>query len=101
MALQNHPLLDRLRELYPTLMAEQGKVMTLVSEEKIVDDGTPGRSLVFKAGERHTQRLKCFIVNGRMYRAIATTPRSPQEEADGVRFVSSFRHFGIGQRSTI
>jgi hypothetical protein len=84
-------LLDRLREFYPIQMTQQGKEMTFVSEERIGDDAAPGRILVFNAGNKHTQRMKCFIFNGRFYRALATTTHTPQEDADGVRFVSSFR----------
>ncbi len=84
-------LLDRLREVLEAESVRKGIAWNVVSEEKVVEAGCAGRVLKVTIGEKTTQRFKCFIANGRLYRAIATTPRSPQEDADGVRFVSSFR----------
>jgi hypothetical protein len=83
--------LDGLRESIPAMTAERGMPFTFVRDEKFTEGGVTGRLFVFDFNGKYTQRMKCLILNGRAYRATATTRNTPQEEADGVRFVSSFR----------
>ncbi len=83
--------LDQLRDGMPAITAQRGMPVTFVSEEPYSENGCSGRVFVFDAKGKYLQRMKCLIVNGRLYRATATTPRNPQDEADGVRFVRSFR----------
>lgn len=89
--LSDEERLDGLRESMPAAMAQQGMPVTLVSEETFTEGGSSGRLLVFDRRGETLMRMKCLILNGRFYRATATTSRSPQDEADGVRFVSTFR----------
>lgn len=84
-------LLDGLRDSLPAMTAYQGTPLTFVSQEKFTELDVPGRILVFDGKGKYTLRMKCVILNGRFYRATATTPHTPEDEADGVRFVSTFR----------
>jgi hypothetical protein len=83
--------LDQLRDGMPAMTAQRGMPLRFVSEEPYSENGYAGRVFVYEAKGMYLQRMKCLIVNGRLYRATATTPRNPQDEADGVRFVHSFR----------
>jgi hypothetical protein len=83
--------LDGLREGIPAMTAKLGTPVTFLSEEPYSENGCSGRVFLFDGKGKYLQRMKCLIVRGRLYRATATTPRNPQDEADGVRFVSSFR----------
>jgi hypothetical protein len=83
--------LDSLREGVPAMTAKLGTPVTFVSEEPFSENGYSGRVLLFEGKGKHLLRMKCLIVGTRVCRATATTPRNPQDEADGVRFVSSFR----------
>jgi len=83
-------VLDATRDAVLEFGGQPGKGSKLVREEKHSGPGPPGRFLLISTG-RFTQWMKVFIVGGRSYRAIAVTPRNPQDEADGQRFVDSVR----------
>ncbi len=84
-------VLDATRDALLQFGGQPGKGAKLVREEKLSGPGPPGRFLLISTGDRYMQRMKVFIVGARSYRAIATTPRNPQDEADGQRFVDSVR----------
>jgi hypothetical protein len=83
--------LDQFREGMPAMTAQSGTPVTFVSEEPYSENNCAGRVFMFDAKGKYLQRMKCLIVGKRIYRATATTPRNLQDEADGVRFVNSFR----------
>jgi hypothetical protein len=89
--LADEELLDSLRESFPAMSAQQGTQLTFVSEERFTESAVTGRVFVFHGNGNYTLRMKCLILNGRFYRATATTPRTPNDEADGVRFVSTLQ----------
>jgi hypothetical protein len=63
----------------------------LVREQKISENGIPGRELEFAVGQALTLRTKVFILNKRIYRIMAVTPRNQKYEEATKRFLGSFR----------
>jgi hypothetical protein len=63
----------------------------LVREQKISENGILGRELEFAVGQALTLRTKVFILNKRIYRIIAVTPRNQKYEEATKRFLGSFR----------
>jgi hypothetical protein len=83
--------LDSIRDNTPAFGAQQGKKYELTHDERISENGVSGRELEFAAGEKYTVRTKVFILDNRLYRIIAVTPRSQKEDEATQRFLSSFR----------
>lgn len=83
--------LDSIRDSMPAFGAQMGMKFQFVHEERISENGVPGRDLQFAAGEKHTFRAKVFILDTRIYRIIAVTPRSKKEDEETRRFLSSFQ----------
>jgi hypothetical protein len=82
--------LDNIRELMPALGAQMGKKFEFVSEQRISKQGVVGRELEFAAGDKYSLRTKVFILNKRIYRQIAVTPRNQTGDQDTLRFFESF-----------
>lgn len=86
--------LDRmngLKETIPTQSAKLGKPLSYFSEEVITVGGLPARDLRFvSAGSKYTLQMRVVIVNGRLYRAVATS-RTGWNDGEVRRFINSFK----------
>lgn len=87
----NEERLNSIRDNMPAFGAQMGMKYEFVREERISENGIPGRDLEFAAGEKHTFRAKIFILGTRIYRIIAVTRRSEQEDEATRRFLRTFR----------
>lgn len=88
--------LDAVRDGMPTVGSRLGMKYEFRHEERIVQNGVPGRCWEFSAGEASTIWMKVFIRGRRGYRVIAAVPRSTQVDDVTTRFLRSFR-FEQGQ----
>lgn len=61
-----------------------------VEERDLTENGWPGREIVLDIDGQHV-RQKWFVVNHRLYRVIASTPRDDKHLQDARRFLDSFR----------
>jgi hypothetical protein len=90
-------LLDGLKEGIPMQTAKLGTPLSYFSEEKVTVSGRSGRDLRFvSTGSKYTQRMRCVIANGRIYRVVFTA-RTGSNVGDQERFLDSFR-LEMGER---
>jgi hypothetical protein len=80
---------DRLDSARDALMAQPGG--KFVREEKISQNGVPGRYLEFIVGDKYATRTKLFVLGARVYQLIAVTPRNTKEDDATKRFWNSFQ----------
>ena len=83
--------LDSIRDNMPAFGSQMGMKYEFVREDKLLENGMHGRDFVFAAGNKYTSRTKVFILQQRIYRQIAVTPRDETDNDETKRFLSSFR----------
>ncbi len=90
---------DATRDNLPLIFKQTGRKLRFEREQKITENGVPGRLFEYAADEKYLMRIKAFISNKQAYRVLAVVPRSEEGIAESDRFLSSFR-FEKGIRDT-
>jgi hypothetical protein len=83
--------LDAFRDNMPAAGAQMRMKYEFVREERITQNEVGGREIEFAAAERYVVRTKIFIIGRRIYRIIATVPRTRRDAEDTQRFLGSLR----------
>jgi hypothetical protein len=89
--------LDAIRDSIPTMGKNKGLNYELVREQRIEENGVPGRQLEFAATGNNTFQTRVFVLGQRLYRVIAVTPTSRKGHDETRRFLTSLR-FDLGKK---
>jgi hypothetical protein len=88
--------LDSMRDPWQRLSEESASAPHLVGEEKITQDGVPGRELRYTAPRDVVIWMRVFLEGKHSYRLLAAAPKGEQE-AEIRRFLDSVRFKSEGK----